>query len=141
MKTQHEQWIATEAMIPKLPCITLSTRNALQLCELLPEITSEVQAALREQELVIRNPNRIELFNFVLETSLPETFNRGGNHRSPAGPQIRIQPIYPAMTAVVKGNAKVRAGRPAPTFYYRFEIDKVPANVPVYRDANLRRAA
>ncbi len=128
MKADHERWIAAEAMIPSPPGITLSTRDRLRLHANLPEITEAVQAALREHELVIRNPNRVELSNLALVMILPETVHRDGHAEVPTGPRVSIRPIYPAMTGSVTGNARVTAGPDVPTQNFRLEIDRLPAN-------------
>lgn len=129
MKDEHEQWIAAEGMIPSLPVVTLQTRNDLRLHQkYLPQITPQLQAALREQELVVQNPNRVELFNFSLDMNLPEVVARPGHFSVPTGPVIQFRPIRFASTGSVSGNASVTAHPSGPTHQWNLAIERLPAN-------------
>jgi hypothetical protein len=129
MKEEHEQWIAGEGMIPALPVVALTTRPDLRVHpKYLPEITAALQAALREQELVVRNPNRVELFNYSLDLNLPEIVARHGYVSFPTGPVVRFRPIRAAAAGIVSGTGAVTAHVPHPTHQWNLEIDRLPAN-------------
>jgi len=127
MKLAHEKWIAAEAMIPQRPEIQLTSISPMRLHPNVPEITAEIQHNLREHELVVRNPNRVELFNFILFWTLPESVFRDGHADTPTGPEVSVRPVRPKMVAMVKGTGSVKA-RPDPlTTQYRLDIDRLPA--------------
>jgi hypothetical protein len=128
MKADHEHWIQAEAMIPALPEVSLSTLSSLRLNEELNQITATVQATLREQELVIRNSNRVELHCFVLDMSLPEFVVKSGKKAFPAGAVVTIKKVEPDMSGFVNGNGSVTLGRQVPTTQCRLEIEKLPAS-------------
>jgi hypothetical protein len=127
MKADHERWVQAEAMIPKLPEISLSTLPHLRFSEELQKITPAIQATLREQELVIRNPNRVELRSFTMGMSLPEFFTKMGKQKIPAGSVIALQTVQPDVTGFVSGQGSITAGRRVPTTQCRVEIAELPA--------------
>jgi hypothetical protein len=128
MKDAHERWIAAEGMIPRQPEITLATLCRLRLHPNVPTITEEVQERLREHELVIRNPNRADLFDFCLEINLPELVYRDGHSQVPIGPTVAVRSIRPPMSASVRGaGASVEMRSPPLTMHYRVDADRLPA--------------
>jgi hypothetical protein len=127
MKADHERWVQAEAMIPALPEVSLSTLANLRLDEELQQITPEIQATLREQELLIRNPNRVERHSFVLDMALPEFFTKVGKTVFPPGSEAAFKTVQPDMVGFVSGHLSITAGRPVPTTQCRLEIEKLPA--------------
>jgi hypothetical protein len=127
MKDDHERWIQAEAMIPALPEVSLSTLPNLRLNEEMQRITPAIQTTLREQELVIRNPNRVELHSFALHMSLPEFFVKSGKKVFPTGSEAAFKRVQPDMAGFVSGHGCITAGPPGPTTQCRLEIDKLPA--------------
>jgi hypothetical protein len=126
MKNAHESWVAARGMIPTTPVITLYTQPALRMSQFLPEVTSQLQDALRDQELKIENPNRVYLHNIKLNLSLPEVSARGGDYRMPVGTEIEIEPIYPSMQAQVTGQAcAAKHHSKIPTTQHRLQINKL----------------
>lgn len=127
IKTAHECWVAAEAMIPAIPKITLSTLPALRFSHNLCQITTELQVALREQELVIENPNRVDLKNLRLEMNLPEVVMAGGTSDIPIGSQVRTRAIQPANRVFLSGDACATVGRPIATTHHLLEADNLGA--------------
>jgi hypothetical protein len=128
MKAAHEQWIAGEAMIPALPDVTLTTLTNLRLTDELQHITAEIQGAWREQELVIKNLNRVELYAFVLHMSLPEFVVKSGRKAFPTGAVASFKRDEPEMVGLIRGQGCITAGPPVPTTQCRLEIEKLPAS-------------
>jgi hypothetical protein len=127
MKADHERWIQAAAMIPALPEVSLSTHPNLRLNEELQQITPMIQATLREQELIIGNPNRVELYSFALNMSLPEFVVKSGKKVFPTGSAAAFKRVQPDMAGFVSGYGSITAGPPAPTTQCRLEIEKLPA--------------
>ena len=113
MKADHELWIQAEAMIPALPEVSLSTLPNLRLNDQLQHITPEIQERLREQELVIRNPNRVELHSFALDMSLPEFVTKSGKKKFPTGALVAFKKAEPDMVGSVRGGT-ITACPPGP---------------------------
>jgi len=127
MKADHERWIQAEAMIPELPEVSLSTLPNLRVNEELQQITPAIQATLREQELVIRNSNRVELHSFALDMSLPEFVAKSGKKVFPTGSVAAFKRVEPDMAGFVSGHGSITAGPPVLTTQCRLEIEKLPA--------------
>jgi hypothetical protein len=127
MKADHERWIQAEAMIPALPEVTLSTLPSLRLDEELQQITLPVQTTLREQELVIRNPNRVDLHFLALDMSLPEFVVKSGKKVFPPGSVAAFRRVQPDITGFVSGEGSITARPAGPTTQCRLEIEKLPA--------------
>lgn len=125
MKAAHEQWIAAAAMIPLPPLLTLTTQPALRFSRGLKEITSEIQATYRDQELIIENPNRVDLFNLKLELNLPEVIMCGGDYDIPPGIDCRINAVDPPNQATVRGNASVTDGAKVPTTQWTIQAARL----------------
>jgi hypothetical protein len=125
MKASHEQWIAAAAMIPAPLVITLNTQPALRLSEQLKEITAKDIAMFRDQELVIENPNRVDLFNLKIEMHLPEVVAGGGDAKVPLGCNVQINAIDPQMQAHVSGNASVTQGPKVATRHHVLQVDNL----------------
>lgn len=131
MKIAHERWVAAEAMIPTIPKITLATQPTLGFSPSLHEITTELLATLREQELVIENPNRVDLLNFKLEMNLPEVVMAGGNSDVPIGSQVRTRAVQPANRVFLSGDASATVGRPIATMHHLLEADNLGAGAKI----------
>jgi len=114
-------------MIPTLPEVCLSTLPSLRLCDDLQQITPAIQAKVREQELVIRNSNRVELHSFDLDMLLPEFVVKSGKKAFPTGGTAAFKRIQPDMSGFVSGSGMITAGPSAPTTHCRLEIEKLPA--------------
>jgi hypothetical protein len=125
MKTAHEKWISAEAMIPLPPVISLRTQPALRFSQGLKEITPPIQATYRDQELVIENPNRVDLFNLKLDLNLPEVLMCGGDYSIPPGVDLRLNAVDPPNQAVVRGNASATDGQKVPTTHWTLQADKL----------------
>jgi hypothetical protein len=128
MKSVHERWIAAEAMILLMPEVSLRTLHHLRLNAELQHIDAAIQATLREQELVIRNPNRVELHLFTLDLCLPELVVKSGQKQFHTGAVVRFLRVQPDMVGVIRGEGSVTAGPPVPTTQCRVEIEKLPAS-------------
>jgi hypothetical protein len=125
-KAEHEQWIASEGMIPALPEISLVTLQGLRTHPTLGPISSEGMVILREQELTIRNPNRVELVNFQMVMRLPEAILTYGHHRKNAGTHLVANPIRPQWTALsVQQGGKVISSPPEPTPNHSLEVPRL----------------
>ncbi len=137
MKEQHERWIDGQGMIPALPQITLATRSGLRLVPKLSVVNQELLGFLREQELTLRNGNRVELHNLKLMMRLPEAVFTYGDPVKNAGTRLELRPHRPAWTveSVQEGGA-VRHPVQAPTPNHTFDAPRVSANetiaVPIY---------
>jgi hypothetical protein len=94
MKADHERWIDGQGMIPKFPEIALSTRTGLRLHQNLTSVTGADLQLLREQQLIIRNQNRIPLHNVKLALFLPEDICRTGNCSWNPGTQVDLRPAH-----------------------------------------------
>jgi len=125
MKTSHERWIAAEAMIPSLPKVSLETLPTLRLSPALPEITSEALEQLREQQLIIDNPNAVDLVNFTLTLNLPEAIARPGLYELPIGTRARIRSVEGAQQVSISGDATVNRAPPVLNTNHLLEADKI----------------
>jgi hypothetical protein len=129
MKDDHEKWIAAEGMIPAMPEIALATRSGLRLAPGVESIDAALLDAFREQELTIRNPNRVELFTLKLNMHFPEAVVRYGKPTKNAGTRIEALPVRPAWTvdSVQPGGAVLNADA-SPTPNHTLEIPRLGAN-------------
>jgi hypothetical protein len=128
-KADHEQWIANEGMIPSLPEVSLVTLEGLRTHPTLGPISSEGMVVLREQELTLRNPNRVELFNLKMAMRLPEAVLTYGHHRKNAGTHFSAMPDRPPWTVEsVQKDGKVIAQAPQPTPNHTLEVPRFSAN-------------
>jgi hypothetical protein len=128
-KAEHEQWIANEGMIPLLPEVSLVTLEGLRTHPTLGPISSEGMVVLREQELTLRNPNRVELFNLKMTMRLPEAVLTYGHHRTNAGTHFSAMPDRPPWTVEsVQKDGKVIAQAPQPTPNHTLEVPRFSAS-------------
>src|SRR5262249_778820 len=117
--------ISAQAMIPAPLVITLNTQPSLRLSQGLKEITPQIQETFRDQELIIENPNRVDVFNVKLELHLPEVIMCGGDYTLPPGIDVHFNPIDPPLQATVKGNASVTKGPKVPNTHWVLETDRL----------------
>jgi hypothetical protein len=84
--------------------------------------------ALREQELSIRNPNRVELFTLKLNMYFPEAVITYGEPTKNAGTRIEAKPVHSAWTvnSVQPGGAVLNAD-PSPTPNHTLDIARLGA--------------
>jgi hypothetical protein len=129
MKDDHEAWIAAEGMIPGMPQIALATRSGLRLDPKVPNIDAAVLDLFREQELTIRNPNRVDLFTLKLSMYFPEAVIRYGQPTHNAGTKIVAMAVRSAWTvdSVQEGGAVLNT-EPAPTPNHTLDIQRIGAN-------------
>jgi hypothetical protein len=129
MKEDHEAWIAAEGMIPKMPVITLSTRTGLRLSPTVPNIDPVLLDVFREQELIISNFNRVELFTLKLNMFLPEAVVRYGQPTKNAGTRIEALPVRAPWEVVsVQSDGAVANTEQAPTPNHTLDIQRLGAN-------------
>lgn len=129
IKRTHEDWLAKEEIIPKLPDITVTTKSGLSA---LPgvTVTGEDCQKYREHSLVIQNPNRIELQNLQASVQLPE---RAAATRIDAPPGIacRFLPKPSSMQSVIKGKGSVTVPPQQPSSLCQLGIDRLPAQTQI----------
>jgi len=129
MKDSHEKWIAAEGMIPAMPQITLATRSGLRLAPGVTNVDAEVLALFREQELRIRNPNRVPLFTLKLNMHFPEAVLRYGPPTHNAGTKIAALPVRPGwIVESVQSGGAVMDTEPAPTPNHTLDIQQISPN-------------
>jgi hypothetical protein len=125
MKDEHERWIAAQEMIPSLPEISLATRGGLRLSQALSVISGEMLAELREQEMTIRNPNRVQLHNFKLNMVLPEAILTYGEVNHNAGTHLAANRTESSWIVESTGDAKVVEGQKRPTTRHTLQIPMI----------------
>lgn len=127
MKAAHEDWIAAEGMIPKMPSFTVATRSGLRASSRLPAITAEMMVELREQEVVIRNPNRVQLHNLRFDLILPEAIFTYGEVTKNAGTRLNANPkLTPWTVDSIQQSGTVVPHR-RPTMVHKVDIPVVSA--------------
>jgi hypothetical protein len=129
-KSEQEQWVSGQEAIPKLPILTIEDLQGLSLPATPGAITSADVARIRERRLVLKNPNRVSLFQFDLRLQLPEPIIALPRRPTiPPGANLRFEPEYVQFMAFASGEgAQVTVNRPPrPTPNWTLGLDRLPA--------------
>lgn len=128
-RSEHEQWVSGKSMIPKLPEIGIENRHGLSLPLVPGSVTAEDCERFRERRLVLKNPNRIPLFQFDFRIQLPEPIVGQPRGNLPPGVTSQFKPLIPQFFASASGEgASVTLTRPLrPTPNASLKLDCLPA--------------
>jgi hypothetical protein len=102
-RAEHEQWISEQGMIPKLPDLRTEDAHGLSLPLAPGAVTAEDCERIRERRLVIRNPNRVPLFQFDLRIQLPEPIIGCPKRSVLPGVAVQFAPLFPQFFASASG--------------------------------------
>jgi hypothetical protein len=128
-RREHEQWVSGQEMIPKLPDLRIETAQGLSLPLVPGTITAEDCERIRERRLVLKNPNRVPLFQFDLRIQLPETIIDRQKDDIPPGVTANFEPHYPQLFASASGEGAfiTRLQPPRPMTNWNLKLDHLPA--------------
>jgi hypothetical protein len=129
-KVDHELWVSGQEMIPKLPALRLEDLQGLSLPLAHGTITSADVARICERRLVLKNPNRVSLFQFDLRLQLPEPIIALPRRRNiPPGVDLRFEPerLQFMASASGEGASVTVTGPPKPTPNWTLRLDRLPA--------------
>ncbi len=127
MKAEHERWVDGQEMIPRLPEITVKTLRGLRLHNNLKTIAQQDVERLREQQLLIRNPNRVPLHNLKLAMFLPEEVRSAGHCSWNPAIQLDFRPAHTGWTVEsAEGVNRVSAGQEMPTTNHILTLSHIP---------------
>jgi hypothetical protein len=98
-RSEHEQWISEQGMIPKLPDLRIEDLQGLSLPLVPGAVTAEYCQRIRERRLILKNPNRVPLFQFDLHIQLPEPIVGRPQGRIPPGVTTQFKPLFPEFFA------------------------------------------
>ena len=132
-RSEHEQWISEQGMIPKLPDLRIEDLQGISLPPAPAVITAEDSERIRERRLVLKNPNRVPLFQFDLRIQLPEPVIGCPKRSIPPGVAVQFAPSYPQFFASASGEcASVTVLRPPrPTPNASLKLDRLPAQAEI----------
>jgi hypothetical protein len=132
-RSEHEQWISEQGMIPKLPDLRIEDLQGLSLPLGPGAVTAEDCERIRERRLILKNPNRVSLFQFDLRIQLPEPIVGRPQGRIPPGVTTQFKPLFPQFFASASGEgASVTVTRPPrPTTNASLKLDSLPAQTEI----------
>jgi len=133
-RLQHEQWVSCQEMIPKLPDLHVQDQQGLSVPLSPGAITAEDCERLRERRLLLKNPNRVALFQFDLRIQFPEPIVRLGKAPEvPPGCSLSFKPLHSQWVASASGEgASVTINRPPrPTTNASLKLDCLPAQTEI----------
>jgi len=133
-KLEHERWVSGQEMIPRLPDLRVEDLQGLSMPLGPGTVTAEDCERFRERRLVLRNPNRISLFQFDLRLQFPEPIVRLARRPEvPPDVDLFFQPIHPQMMTFSSGEgASVTVNRPPrPTTNFSLKLDNLPAQTEI----------
>src|ERR1700738_4079969 len=132
-RSEHEQWISEQGMIPKLPDLRIEDVQGLSLPLGPGVITAEDSERIRERRLVLKNPNRVPVFQFGFRIQLPEPVTGCPKRSVPPGVAVQFAPLFPQFFASASGEgASVTVTRPPrPTPNASLKLDCLPPQAEV----------
>jgi hypothetical protein len=132
-RLEHEQWTSEQGMIPKLPDLRIEDQQGLSLPLAPGAITAEDCERIRERRLILKNPDRVPLFQFDLRIQLPEPIVGRPQGRIPPGVTTQFRPLFPQFFASASGEgASVTVTRPPrPTPNASLKLDCLPAQTEI----------
>jgi hypothetical protein len=134
-RLDHEQWVSGQEMIPKLPDVRIENIQGLSIPLTPGRITSEDCERIRERQLVLKNPNRVSLFQFDLRIQFPELIiGLPRRPEVPPGVDLRFKPLYSQWVTSASGEgASLTVIRPpGPTTNWNLKLDCLPAQMEIY---------
>jgi len=132
-KLEHENWVAAEGMVAKLPVLQIKDIPGLSLpTEVGGQITGGDCNRLRERHLQLENINRISLSNLSLRLQLPEPIVAHRVIQIPPGIALHFRPESLEWIGSAQGTGSVRVMRSQrPTTNWTFELDRLPAQAKI----------
>jgi hypothetical protein len=132
-RVEHERWVSGQEMIPKIPDLRIEDVHGLSMPLSPGTITAEDCERIRERRIILRNPNRVPLFQFDLRIQLPETIISRPIDDIPSGITVQFKPLYAQFVAFASGEgASVTVNRPPrPTANSNLKLDILPAQAEI----------
>ena len=133
-RREHEQWVSGQEMIPKLPDLRIEAVQGLSLPLVPGTITAEDCERIRERQIVLKNPNRVSLFQFDLRIQFPEPIiGLPRRPEVPPGVDLQFNPRRSGWVASASGEgASVTVNRPPrPTTNWSLKLDCLPAQTQI----------
>jgi len=132
-KLEHENWVAAEGMVAKIPVLQIKDIPGLSLpTEVGAQITGEDCDRFRERHLLLENVNRVSLFNLSVRLQLPEPIVSTRGIQIPPGIDVRFRPESLEWIASAQGTGSVQVLRPQrPTTNWTLELDHLPARMTI----------
>jgi hypothetical protein len=132
-RLEHEQWVSKQGMIPKIPDLKIESLQGLSLPLVPGAVTAEDSENIRERQLVLKNPNRVSLYQFDLRIQFPEPIIRCPQRSVPPGVDVQFAPLFPRFFASASGEgASVTVTRPPrPTPNAWLKLDSLPGQAEI----------
>ena len=133
-RLEHEQWVSGQDMIPKLPDLRIEDVQGLSIPLSPGTVTAEDCERFRERRLLLKNPNRISLFQFDLRIQFPEPVVRLAKiPETPPGVSLSFKPLHSQWVASASGTgASVTFTPPLrPTTNAGLKLDYLPAQTEI----------
>jgi hypothetical protein len=128
-RSEHEQWISGRGMIPKLPELKMEDLEGLSLLNGPTVVTAEDCQRFRERRIILKNTNRVPLFQFDFRIQLPEPLVKNPQRVVPPGVNIQFKPERQQFVATASGAgaSATLTGQPNPNPNAILKVDCLPA--------------
>lgn len=123
-RTQHEQWVTNEDLLPKLPRLLVTTVQGFTLPEQPAHLALDELKDLREHKIVLGTSSRHELEQVRIRVQFPEPVAKCGALNVPPGIGVNVRPDRPNFVFSGTGGASVTVTappRPIPNFVIEVE--------------------
>jgi hypothetical protein len=131
-KSDHEEWVSGQNLVPAAPKASLATLAGLVMLEGSGSVDATLTGSLRDHILEVTAGSRHEIQQLVCRLQFPESALGSATLEAPVGVAVKFDSEQHQMMAVVSGSGTVRAhGEAGPSNTLRLDVERLSPGRPV----------